>query len=37
MESAKISGFIPFIPSKSWIGYLAQLNIIVVQINEAVF
>lgn len=34
MESAKMSGFIP---SKSWISYLAQLNIVAVQINEAVF
>lgn len=34
MESAKMGGFIP---SKSWISYLAQLNTIAVQINEAVF
>lgn len=33
MESAKMSGFIP---SKSFRSYLAQLNIIAVQINEAV-
>lgn len=34
MESAKMN---VFTPSKPWISYLAQLNIIAVQINEAVF